>query len=49
MKALVLCKSYFKIGKREELEINIFLKNGPILASFWLFSSFSHYNFNNRN
>ena len=24
-----------------------FLKNGPILASFCLFTSFSHYNFNN--
>ena len=26
-----------------------FLKNGPIPASFCLFSSFSHYNFNNTN
>ena len=27
----------------------VFLKNGPIPASFCLFSSFSHYNFNNTN
>ena len=27
----------------------IFFINGPIPAPFWLFSSFSHYNFNNTN
>ena len=31
------------------LNLSFFKKNGPIPASFCLFSSFSHYNFNNTN
>ena len=41
--------SFIKIPTLNHSNIFLFFKNGPIPASFCLFSYFSHYNFNNTN
>ena len=47
------CTWKLKVPTGQRIEIRFtggdFLKNGPFTASFCLFSSFSHYNFNNTN
>ena len=49
--AFISCWNAIKKISSHHLAIFLmfFLKNGPILAFFCLFSSFSHYNFNNTN